>query len=74
MKFFKKPFMKRLIIIFLIIVSQNTFVFASSYYGMGRTAYVYRNFDKAREYFLKDIKETDRGDSYYFLGEIEENA
>jgi tetratricopeptide (TPR) repeat protein len=71
MKFFKKPFMKRLIIIFLIIVSQNTFVFASSYYGMGRTAYVYRNFDKAREYFLKDIKETDRGDSYYFLGEIE---
>lgn len=63
--------MKKIILICLILISSNTFVYASGYYGMGRTAYVYRNFDKAREYFLKDVKETDRGDSYYFLGEIE---
>jgi tetratricopeptide (TPR) repeat protein len=38
---------------------------------MGRSAYVYKNYDKAREMFLKDIEQHDRGDSYYFLGEIE---
>jgi len=63
--------MKKLIITCLIFVSAYTCAYASSYYGMGRTAYVYRNFDKAKEYFLKDVKENDRGDSYYFLGEIE---
>ncbi len=44
---------------------------ADSWYGMGRSAYVQKNYAKAREYFLKDIEENNRGDSYYFLGEIE---
>lgn len=44
---------------------------AQGYHTLGRNAYVYRNYEKARELFLKDIEVSDRGDSYYFLGEIE---
>lgn len=46
-------------------------LYAQSYHSMGRSAYVYKNYEKAREMFLKDIELNDRGDSYYFLGEIE---
>ena len=64
--------MKKLLLTFLIILTAYSVTFAANYYGMGRNAYVYRNFDKAREYFLLDVKENpNRGDSYYFLGEME---
>ena len=64
--------MKKLLLTFLITITAFTGVYAANYHGMGRNAYVYRNFDKAREYFLLDVKDNpNRGDSYYFLGEIE---
>ena len=46
-------------------------LWASANFQRGKTAYIYRNYDKAKEYFLKDIEQYDRGDSYYFMGEIE---
>ncbi len=64
--------MKKLLSTCLILIFAYTGAFAANYHGMGRSAYVYRNFDKAREYFLLDVKENpNRGDSYYFLGELE---
>jgi len=64
--------MKKLILTILFATITYSSSFAANYYGMGRNAYVYRNFDKAREYFLLDVKENPkRGDSYYFLGELE---
>jgi len=64
--------MKKLIPAFLILIAAYSNSFAANYHGMGRNAYVYRNFDKAREYFLLDVKDNpNRGDSYYFLGELE---
>lgn len=43
----------------------------ASYYERGRTYYVYKNYEKAREMFLKEVEAHDNGDAYYFLGEIE---
>jgi len=64
--------MKKPILIILILITAYSGLFAANYHGMGRHAYVYRNYDKAREYFLLDVKDNpNRGDSYYFLGEIE---
>ena len=64
--------MKKIILTYLILITAYSSTIAANYYGMGRGAYTYRNFDKARECFLLDLKDNpDRGDSYYFLGEIE---
>ena len=64
--------MKKIILACLILFTAYTGSIAADYHGMGRNAYVYRNFDKAREYFLLDVKDNpNRGDSYYFLGELE---
>ncbi len=64
--------MKKLIIACLLAAGIFSTADAANYHGMGRNAYVYRNYDKAREYFLLDVKDNpNRGDSYYFLGEIE---
>lgn len=64
--------MKKLFLSLLILTTAYSFSSAANYHGMGRNAYVYRNFDKAREYFLLDVKDNpNRGDSYYFLGELE---
>ncbi|MEJ5362568.1 MAG: tetratricopeptide repeat protein [Spirochaetota bacterium] len=46
---------------------------ANNYYEAGCRYYVHKNWEKAKENFLKDIEATDRGDSYYFVGEIEKN-
>ncbi len=46
---------------------------AANYYEAGCRYYVHKNWEKAKENFLKDIESTDRGDSYYFIGEIEKN-
>ncbi|MCX8124346.1 MAG: tetratricopeptide repeat protein [Spirochaetes bacterium] len=46
---------------------------AVNYYEAGCRYYVHKNWEKAKENFLKDIETTDRGDSYYFIGEIEKN-
>jgi tetratricopeptide (TPR) repeat protein len=43
----------------------------AGYYNRGRTQFVYKNYDKAKEMFLKAVESHDHGDSYYFLGEIE---
>lgn len=48
-------------------------VSAADYYEAGCRYYVHKNWEKAKENFLKDIETTDRGDSYYFIGEIEKN-
>lgn len=64
--------MKNTILACLIFVCSYSAVYAANYHGMGRNAYVYRNYEKARDYFLLDIKDNpNHGDSYYFLGEIE---
>ncbi len=63
--------MKKKIILILIIILFSIPLFSQGYHSRGRNAYVYRNYEKARELFLKDIEISERGDSYYFLGEIE---
>ena len=63
--------MNRIIIPLLFLILLATSVFAQGYHSQGKNAYVFRNYEKARELFLRDIEATDRGDSYYFLGEIE---
>jgi len=65
--------MKRLFIPFFIILCFYSNAHAGSYHSMGRAAYVHKNYEKAREMFLKDIEKNETGDSYYFLGEIEKN-
>jgi len=63
-----KKYILTLFFIFFIITAQ-----ASEYHYKGKSAYIHRNYEKAREMFLKDIQISDEGDSYYFLGEIEKN-
>ena len=48
----------------------STALFAG-YYEQGRSFYVKKNYDRAREMFLKAAESGGPGDSYYFLGEIE---
>ncbi len=60
--------MKRILIIAIILIN---IPLMANYFARGKNAYIYRNYEKAKEYFLKDIKKYDRGDSYYFMGEIE---
>jgi len=62
--------MKKILILLLILAFTGISSFASQYHSMGRNAYVYRNYAKAKEMFLKDVETTGNGDSYYFLGEI----
>ena len=57
----------------LIAVTVPRGLFSAGYYEQGRTYYIYKQYDKAREMFLKRIELGDHGDAYYFLGEIEKN-
>jgi len=63
--------MKKAALILLLMILFQGISYSSQYHYIGRNAYVYRNYAKARENFLKDIEISDTGDSYYFLGEIE---
>jgi len=63
--------MKKKITLIIIITLFSLPLLSQGYHSRGKNAYVYRNYEKAREHFLKDIEISDRGDSYYFLGEIE---
>ena len=40
-------------------------------FNRGRAQYVHKNYDKAKEHFLKGLAVGERGDTYFFLGEIE---
>jgi tetratricopeptide (TPR) repeat protein len=65
--------MKKSIKIYLIIAILFTTAqtLHANYYQRGRTYYVYKKFEKAKEMFLKHVEKGIHGDSYYFLGEIE---
>ena len=65
--------MKKTLLTLIILFLLQEILFSSQYHHIGRNAYVYRNYAKARENFLKDIEISGSGDSYYFLGEIEKN-
>ncbi len=65
--------MKKTLIITMILFLLPEILFSSQYHHIGRNAYVYRNYAKAKENFLKDVEISGSGDSYYFLGEIEKN-
>lgn len=54
--------------LFFLILPANLF---AGYYEKGRSYYVYRNYAKAREMFIKATETSEHGDAYYFLGEIE---
>ncbi len=43
----------------------------AGYFDSGCRYYMYRNYEKAREMFQKDVETRNHGDGYYFLGEIE---
>jgi tetratricopeptide (TPR) repeat protein len=43
----------------------------ANYFEEGKKYYIYKQFDKAREMFLKRLDAGDHGDTLYFLGEIE---
>ena len=62
------------ITLIIIAFAMGTYVYpqgAKNYFDAGCRYYVHKNWEKAKENFLKDIEVTDRGDSYYFVGEIE---
>lgn len=63
--------MKKTALIIITILISFQMLYADSYYERGRTQYVYKNFDNARELFLKSAESYSNGNSYYFLGEIE---
>ncbi|OHD63422.1 MAG: hypothetical protein A2176_01900 [Spirochaetes bacterium RBG_13_51_14] len=44
---------------------------SAGYYEQGRRYYIRKNYDKAKEMFLKAAESNTAGDAYYFLGEIE---
>src|SRR4030042_3031996 len=44
---------------------------SAGYYEQGRRYYIRKNYDKAKEMFLKAAESNTVGDAYYFLGEIE---
>lgn len=68
----KDYIMKKILLTIFISITAYSASFAANYHGMGCNAYAHHNFNKAREYFLLDVKDNpNRGDSYYFLGEIE---
>jgi tetratricopeptide (TPR) repeat protein len=46
----------------------------ADHYRDGMRFYVRKNFAKAKESLLKAVEQGDRGNAYYFLGEIERNA
>ncbi len=46
----------------------------AGYFEDGSRYYIYKNYDKARELFLKAGELNNDGNAYYFLGEIEKNA
>jgi tetratricopeptide (TPR) repeat protein len=62
---------KSKIILTLILLTSPLASLHAGYYSRGRTQFVYKNYDKAKEMFLKAVEARDHGDSYYFLGEIE---
>ncbi|RPI97806.1 MAG: hypothetical protein EHM32_00760, partial [Spirochaetales bacterium] len=45
----------------------------AGYFEQGSRYYVYRNYARAREMFLKAVEASNDGNAYYFLGEIEKN-
>lgn len=45
----------------------------SGYFEQGSGYYTRRNYEKAKEMFLKAVEVSEDGNAYYFLGEIEKN-
>jgi tetratricopeptide (TPR) repeat protein len=64
----KKPYFLLVSLILALAVPQ---IAVAGYFEEGKTYYIYKKYDKAREMFLKRVEQGDHGDSYYFLGEIE---
>ena len=58
--------------LFILFISSSALY--AGYHEEGKKYYMRKQYDQAREMFLKSIQATDYGDSYYFLGEIEKNA
>lgn len=54
--------------LFLVVLSSDLF---AGYYEKGCSYYVYKNYVKAREMFIKSTETSENGNAYYFLGEIE---
>jgi protein O-GlcNAc transferase len=61
-------FRKGFFIIILLLAGSTVY---SGYHEEGVKFYNYRNYEKAKEFFLKSIEASDNGNSYFFLGEIE---
>jgi tetratricopeptide (TPR) repeat protein len=55
-------------VIILLLIGSSAF---SGYHEDGVKFYNYRNYEKAKELFLKSVEASDNGYSYFFLGEIE---
>lgn len=64
------PVKKTAVIVLLFLIYPLT-LHAVNYYAAGRHAYINKNYDKAREYLKKAVEQSDLGDAWYFLGEIE---
>ena len=67
----KVSFFKTILIIFSFL-SVNSILYAG-YYEEGCKYFSYKNYEKAKELFQKNIELTDDGNSYYFMGEMEKN-
>ncbi|MFH0975480.1 MAG: tetratricopeptide repeat protein [Spirochaetota bacterium] len=64
-----RHFLKTLIITLLFLSATGKLY--AGYYDEGCKFFSYKNYEKARDMFLKSIEASDDGNSYYFMGEIE---
>jgi len=66
--------MKKITLLFAFILTAST-LYAGYNYDVGLRQYGAKNFDKARDSFLKEVVDNpSNGNAFYFLGEIDKNA
>ena len=66
--------MKRAIPVALTFFCLYTVALYADYHEEGKKFYMRKQYNRAREMFLKSVQGSGNGDSYYFLGEIEKNT
>ena len=70
-----KEYAMKSIVTLILLFSTLGPLFAGSNFGIGMSAYNAKKYDRARDYFQKEIlANPSNGDAYYFLGEVEKTT